>query len=815
MDSKYKYWILIGILFIFLIILVKNKHDTEDTEIEEGFEDNYEEDEKVKLSNLLGLLLDDQNFANQIIIDYNLKSIRDLVDKNVKNIDLNLKPILRNDQFTIVNRYLLLNDIYFTGKEQELNRIVTLSRAKSLVKPSEIYTNDITFENKQLDSFRQNYHLNKMMYISYTWVSDKIKRFINNYGLVMVSKSQDNMKEIFGKNYWEGYRYLTKSNFFDYPINTVLYMKENQELCLKVANDKWFITAFNIENTGNTNTNVSIIKRIINNPESNWKYWTDLFNNANTKATTDTNSLIANSNMNSGNYLWVRSSSEYDTARLYQKIDEMSQNGFFTGTGYDKLIKLPSDLELVYTQVERMKLLKKWVESFAGKQQKLFLENIIIDLNQRIINMFDDIVCYLVFYQIEDFAELYLDKYIRLNDTVNRWWSGKNFAEILQNAINLGQCFLPAVFSISKIQETPPVFKFLYNKNLYHTFWDPLQIYISDMEKFLSNKFKTKEVARIAPVARFCAFNNNSLRDYLAKYITCTTNKCLTDLSSLREPERCGALKLKYQELLTQRMRFKCTISSFQDEDNMESTDNTKMNMTEEERKADTNTKEETKINQVFGFNNLLLLNLVEYAIKYHNCQTESIKIENCQDLSDKIDTADQKDDLKLGEVIVDRHTDLFNIYDQQIDEYNKIIHSQEVKKLEPLNLLANLEEKTKRERNRQFNMFNKSADDFYSIVNDFTNLGYKTMDKNQIEPFDNQLDDNMDLSENTFDKYKARIKRQLKGLASEENIGYVKQVQNIFTQSVNILTKDGRIMTSGMMLLIIAFCIYFIDISS
>ena len=181
MDSKYKYWILIGILFIFLIILVKNKHDKEDTEIEEGFEDNYEEDEKVKLSNLLGLLLDDQNFANQIIIDYNLKSIRDLVDKNVKNIDLNLKPILRNDQFTIVNRYLLLNDIYFTGKEQELNRIVTLSRAKSLVKPSEIYTNDITFENKQLDSFRQNYHLNKMMYISYTWVSDKIKRFINNF----------------------------------------------------------------------------------------------------------------------------------------------------------------------------------------------------------------------------------------------------------------------------------------------------------------------------------------------------------------------------------------------------------------------------------------------------------------------------------------------------------------------------------------------------------------------------------------------------------------------------------------------------------
>ena len=131
------------------------------------------------------------------------------------------------------------------------------------------------------------------------------------------------------------------------------------------------------------------------------------------------------------------------------------------------------------------------------------------------------------------------------------------------------------------------------------------------------------------------------------------------------------------------------------------------------------------------------------------------------------------------------------------------------------MNLLANLEEKTKRERNKQFDILNKSADDFYSIINDFTNLGYKTTDKSQIEAFDNQLNDNMDLSENAFDKYKARIKTQLKGLASEENIGYLKQAQNIFTQSVNILTKDGRIMTSGMILLIIAFCIYFIDISS
>ena len=40
----------------------------------------------------------------------------------------------------------------------------------------------------------------------------------------------------------------------------------------------------------------------------------------------------------------------------------------------------------------------------------MFVENIIIDLNQRVINIFDDISAYLIFYQQEDFSELYLNK---------------------------------------------------------------------------------------------------------------------------------------------------------------------------------------------------------------------------------------------------------------------------------------------------------------------------------------------------------------------------------------------------------------------
>jgi hypothetical protein len=829
METKHKYWILFAILFIALIWTIKNKHQKE---IEEGFENNeYDyisdiEAARVQLSNLLGLLLDDQLFANQIIIDYNLISVRDLVEKNKKNISLNLKPILRNDQFRIITRYLLLNDIYFTGETQDVNKIITFSRNKNFVKPKEIFDSSIT-EINQLNEFRKNYHLNKMMYLGYKWISNKVNNFITNYGLTMYNMSMENITEVFGKKYWQGYKYLTKSNFYDLPINTVLYIKENKNLCIKIANNSWYIQNINIDQQ------ITNFQRIIVNPTTNWTFWKNII-----KKAKDNTTNLEDNQMSSGNYFLLRTSSEFDITRLYQKIDEMSQNNYFTegiNSVYDKSIKLPNGLELVYTQLERMKLLKKWIESITNEpvEQKIYLENIILDLNQRVINMFDDVVCYLIFYQIEDFSELYLDTYIKLNDTIGDWWSAYNFSSVLTNSTNLGQCYLPAVFSINQIQETPPIFKFVYNKNLYHTFWDPLQIYISDMETFLSNKFKTTTVNKLAPIARFCLFNNSSLRNYLAKYITCTTDKCTTDLSYMKEPDRCGALKLKYQELMTQKMKFKClykeattTPSTPTPQKQIENFESNILGQTSEDLQDEFTDKEslenkilkeqEIKINQMFGFRNLLLLNLVEYAIKYHKCQIESIIIGSCQDIQDKIDTNDKKDDLKLNEVIVDRQSDLFNEYDSLLDEYNKILKNQETKKLEPLNILANLDQKTK--NNKNINILNKSADDFYSIVNDLTNLGDRVSLKykdNTVESFDNQLDDNMDLSENTFQKYKNRIQSQIKGLHNSTNVGYLVQVKNMFYELVDILTKDGRIMTSGMFILIISLSLYFIDITS
>ncbi len=792
-----KYWIIFGIVFIVLLWTIKNKNQSSKLE---GFEDLEEEDAKiensqVKLTTLLGLLLDNQGFANQIIIDHKLTSIRDLVEKNRKKISLNLKPILDNNQYRIANRYLLLNDIYFTSDktqiEQDSTKIITFARQIEFVKPQELYK-DSDIEDNELNSFREQYHLNKNMYLQYQWIYDKVKNYVNMYGLSMVTMSMDNMKEIFETNYWEGKKYLTKSNMYDLPMYTLLYLEETEELFYKLADNKWFVTAVEKDK------NINLLLKNIKDPIKSFDYWVNLNN--------QTDNYSSNM-LPSGEYFLIRSTSTFDLSRLYRKIDELSQNNFFSiNPVYDQLIKLPLNLEPVYTQIQRMTLFKKWIETITNnpEEQKMLIENIIIDMNHRVINICDDISTYLIFYQHEDFAELYLDKYIRPQTTLGNWWSASNFEAILVKGTLLGQCVLPASFGINKIQDAPPIYKFIYNRNLYHTFWQPLEIYINDLEKYINAKFKTTVVEEIAPIARFCIFNNPSLRLYLSKYVACNSDSCNTTLTNMKEPERCAALKLKYQELMNKKMKFKCFYRSKTDMNISSSKINDEKNK---------NTNEDTKINQMFGFANLLLLNIIEYSLKLHQCQTERIEIKDCQSLLDVIDTNDQKDDLKLGVVAVDRQSDLYSNYDKQLEDYHKILNDQEKKQLEPLNQLANMDEEKKKQN---VDMLSKSADDFYSIINDLTNLTkYGELKQDQVEEFDNQLNDNMDLSEKSMGDYRARLERQIRGMVPTENLGMIYKYKIYIYNLFDILTKDGRIMTSGILFIIIAFGLYFIDISS
>ena len=72
-----------------------------------------------------------------------------------------------------------------------------------------------------------------------------------------------------------------------------------------------------------------------------------------------------------------------------------------------------------------------------------------------------------------------------------------------------------------------------------------------------------------------------------------------------------------------------------------------------------------------------------------------------------------------------------------------------------------------------------------------------------------------LDLNENSFLEYQARLEKQIRGIASKDNMDMLVQIKTYMYNLFDILTKDGRIMTSGMLFIIVAFGLYFIDISS
>jgi len=790
MNQTY-YWIIIGLLIIGLVWSKYRKRG--DLAVEDSAVEGFlsEENDKQKLSELLGLLLDNQTIANQILIDFKIKSISDLATKNRERIQLKLKPILQSDQYQIILKYLLLRDVYFIG--QPSTQIIKFARNPQPIQPDKLFSQK-NLQAAQLQKFRHRYHLDKNLYFKYNWITDKIKTYVTDYGFQKVTKSFEHLKEIFGQ-YWEGQKYLEPRDFKQLERYTTLYSSISKAFYFKLSDGKWY--SFQ-------ETNLNLILRLNQNTKQENQYWFGL-----TKKTGKTVPPT-------GSYVWIRTSSLMSLNQLYRKVDELSQNGYFVlNPRYDQAIGLQKELQLVSEQIQRLKLLKKWVGGQTKNlaEQKMILENICNDLNHRALNIFDDLATYLIFHQYLKMSDLHLEKNPE-SISLDAWWSAPTLDALLIKASNLGQCYLPAKLSMAQVQKSPPIYKYVFNKNLYHTFWEPINIYINQLEDKLESLFKTSNPNEIIPVARFCIFNNPSLREYLKKYITCHKTKCSTDLESMKEPERCGQLKLKYQELISLKQKYKCLFKS-----------STLANPSQKKKEGTLQIFEgfqesplegkldlgEVKINKMMGFSNSLLLDIVEFALKMHQCQTNDIKIQDCQDLAQHVDINDQKTDQDLGKVEVSRQSDLFNIYDQQMDEYHKILHNQEMKKLKPLNLLANLNE---REQRPKVNLLQNTADDFHSIVNDLTKLPSQVLGSN-LEDFDNQLENNLDLSESSFQDYQSRLERQLKGIGIEKDSGILEKGKKTGYQIFKILTKDGRMMTSGFFILVISLALYFIDISA
>uniref|UniRef100_A0A6C0E5S0 Uncharacterized protein n=1 Tax=viral metagenome TaxID=1070528 RepID=A0A6C0E5S0_9ZZZZ len=785
-KSTLYYWIIIIILILALCWSKYRSRNRNNTEI---IHENFESQEtNLEFNELLGLLLDNQTIANQIIIDNpKINSISSLANLNQDRTRLKLKPPLNNTQFQIVLRYLLLRDVYFIDIDPY--EFINYAKNTQILNPIQLYKSSSVRET-QLNKFRQKYHLEKDKYLKYNWILDKIQTFITQYGLRKVTKSFANLTEIFD-NYWEGQKQLTKRDFSSFEPYTVIYSQKSQTYYIKIKDNQWYLWS---------ESNIKLIQKI---QHDNFDMWFDIINQATQNPDKTLEKVPDNDS-----YIWIRSPSIMSLQQLYRKIDELDNDNYFQLTPYyDQLINLNNNLN----KLQRSKLLKTWIEKKTNNQkyQKIIIENIILDLNQQVIQIFDDLCVYLIFFQYDSIMDLHLNLQ---NISLDQWWSSPTLDELLIRSTKLDQCYLPAKFSMRQVQDSPPLFKYLFNNNLYHTFWEPLEIYINQLEDTLKNTFRTSDVYQLAPIARFCIFNNPSFREFIAKYIHCTKDKC-SNIDLLSEPEKCGQLKLKYQELLSLKQKYICLYNSKTSANPLNTTNKkeTFLSLQDNPELTPKINQDDSKIDQMFGFGKTLLLDIVQYALKLHKCDTtnnQNIKIENCQDLVPHIDVEDQSTDQNLGKVEIDRQPDMYSVYDQQLEQYHKILHDKEVKTLTPLNTLANKDIKDKiKNTSIQNNILRNAADDFYSIISDLTNLSIYSTEKNN-EDFNNLLEDNQDLLESTStSEYDADYTSKIKnGLPN---------VQKIMFDIWHILTKDGRMMTSGFIIIIISFALYFIDITS
>jgi len=788
------------IIIVIIVILIIKSIQKYRRNKKEGFQnksDNREEDETVsrkEFVKLLGLLLDDVKFANQIIINNNIFSFEELIKQNREKVKLNVKPIIDGSDLERVQRFLDLRDIYFTiQKNNNYQEIIDLALSSQKIEPSRIYQ-DRQIENNQLNSFRKHYYLRKYLYLEKTLFTDMIKFFIEIYGFKLVSLSESNLQEFWNTNYYIGEQFRNKIQIINTPIQTILFNSRDNLFYWKSISKNWY--SFQLSGKFHTN----IVKRENHDLKEIIQFFDELNNIENMN---NNNQILEypkklNKQPEPDNYLWIYNRTEISKDRLLLKLQEMIRENYFnlSQTLIEQFGFNPTDTG----RNRELNWINKINQYISQKQirqeiQYNLLETIIIYLNSRVINIFDDFLSYMLFYQYKDIRDLYLDNHFQKSRKLGSHWSMNNFQDILIETTKMGQSVLPAIFKVQKVQEYPPLYKFYFNTNLYHTFLEPIKIYISTLEEHLSIFLKNPNIEQLLPIARFCVYNNSSFRNYIEKYIACDQQNC-PNITSLDEPSRCSEIKLKYQELTTIKNQLKCLYNPTNNQLNDNQLNNNQLNESNQSDEREVN----KNVNKKFGFVNSLMLDIIDYAMKIHKCQSNEVEIKNCQDLVTDVNINEQPDDINLSTVINDDKNDLNDYYDKQLGLYQEIINKQEIKDLSKLNNIANLAQEINRNKKIENDFsFKHNTNKIYDMIQDIRNVIKDS--NNNSEKFENVLINNLDLTNNkTTDTI---------------NKTSTETIKNTIIKIFDILTKDGRMMTSGGIIVFISLCLYFIDITS
>jgi hypothetical protein len=641
----------------------------------EHFQNRIKNESPANFHNIIGNLLDNRNLSDKLVLEIDINSMESLLKHNYNYKTLNKEPLLNAFQEKLVETFIQYRDYYFIDKTQ--SEIVTLVRNNI----DENILESLTEEQQllALNLFRRNIFYFYEHYFDKIEFKNKIKWMQTNMGLRKIGQFVNGLNTMYQDKNWFGVKYIRLTS--NLPIGITIYNPESNIFYYRHTKNIWFKFKLNVNNTTVNDTRDMNTLETMNEITDIDKYrklykhlhlWydTDPLKNYTEDWTDVIEHLQNNTNITSDFYTdFEKINSNTIPADSYLFFDYPSSDNLETLTKV--LVRIAvKDNSILGNNID-IQNIGFWIQNLdlTNNDKTQFIRNLILSYYYASFETFMDLLSIMLFHNIQTVSSIVnLFPDISAGNQFNNYWTYRNWDLIQRNSLKMSQCNSSAIFTISKTSGSN--WKFNYNGTDYYNYWSAIETFINDLINTITLGLKTTNTNIVSSVAEFCYINNKSFIDYLVEGSKCEEDTCNdVDISRLYEPDRCQNLKDKYRILYLQIVQKECT-----------------------DLKNNGTSNPVTKDKMMFD--------IMKLALNLRNCQIDfTLPERQCIDDEQtwKLDVDDKATDKDLSQIETDRKfilddsaNSLFTPYDRQVQEYHKLMATQEKIELTKLNQLAN-----------------------------------------------------------------------------------------------------------------------------
>jgi len=479
------------------------------------------------------------------------------------------------------------------------------------------------------------------------------------------------------------------------------------------------------------------------------------------------------------------------------------------------------------------------------------------------INILDDLLTYYLFnnhLSIEEIVNRNLEK--MSNNLINQrnilgpsvlsqLWSGSSIIDMMNKVSEKLIGIQQPSFSVRKIERNPPNYKFLYNSKYFSNFYEMIQVYsveLLDNSKNIAGSQNQQNEILLKLVNFVLSTTPNLVKIF--RYSNCKVDVCQS-LHNLGYVPDCLGIKLKYRKLLKKMNNDKCIIQGISENNTLNQNQNPQQELRGRQLKDE------------------IYKRVLDVGLKVLNCDTSDINmLLNCDSIDrSNISLTDQPTDDNLSYVEQSSNTllkksSLFPDYEKNLEALRSGFRQDENKVLNRMNeqirkdlvnqknntiqnlpyyLIQNAESgvtgvlndigslfyasartghniaNTNSRNNNRNNNQNNNRNNNQSQMNN-QNVLYKDLGRddllrtnsinvNQIENFQNNQNNQV----NNVIKYTLDTVKDLTNKTIKSSNPFMSRLKDI----VNIFTREDRLFSSGIVIVVIAMMLYFIDITS